>query len=320
LDLTRARVGTTLQHACVRDASDPAKTDHLTKLSAIGDPSLTMSRSAEPGVVKIFEADLTVAGSYDDAMAGCSCVVHVGTPMGYAGNNNPREIFDGAVEGTMNIIETIKRTGSVKRLICKRPPVPSRELDFPRGRCHQFADRRCFDSLLDNPGYRGAAQTPRPSPPWATRRLLAVSAVQPNLAATLNNSPNSLPVPTTSTSLVRFPYLLLTVVCTLQTSTRRRTGLRMVARAIRCGTLMRTASCHDRTKKTGRLLARSQTFPVSKAQHSTAQHSAAQHSTAQRSTAQHSTAQHSAAQHSTAQHSTAQRSTAQHSTAQHSTA
>lgn len=104
--------------ACVRDASDPAKVDHLKKLSALGDPALTTSRNSEPGVVKVFEADLTAPGSYDKAMAGCTCVVHVGTPMGYAGNNNPREIFDGAVEGTMNIIDTIKRVGSVKRLIC----------------------------------------------------------------------------------------------------------------------------------------------------------------------------------------------------------
>ena len=105
--------------ACVRDASDPAKVDHLEKLSAIGDPSLTTSRSSKPGSVEIFEADLTVPGSYDTAMKGCSCVVHVGTPMGYGGNNNPREIFDGAVEGTVNIIDTIKRAGSVKRLICR---------------------------------------------------------------------------------------------------------------------------------------------------------------------------------------------------------
>ena len=67
--------------------------------------------------VHIYEADLTVAGSYDAPMAGCSCVVHVGTPMGYNGDNNPREVFDGAVEGTMNIIDTIKRVGSVRRLI-----------------------------------------------------------------------------------------------------------------------------------------------------------------------------------------------------------
>jgi len=101
----------------VRDASDPAKTDHLHKLGSIGDPALTMGRSAEAGAVKIFEADLTVDGSYDEPMAGCSCVVHVGTPMGYAGANDPRQVFDGAVEGTMNIIETIRRVGSVKRLI-----------------------------------------------------------------------------------------------------------------------------------------------------------------------------------------------------------
>ena len=50
-------------HACVRDASDPAKVDHLKALSAVGDPALTTGRSPDAGEVKIFEADLTVAGS-----------------------------------------------------------------------------------------------------------------------------------------------------------------------------------------------------------------------------------------------------------------
>jgi dihydroflavonol-4-reductase len=104
-------------HACVRDASDPAKVEHLKKLSLIGDPALTTSRSPEPGQVKIFEADLTVEDSYTAAIAGCSCVVHVGTPMGYGGANDARQIFDGAVEGTMNLIATIKQSPSVKRLI-----------------------------------------------------------------------------------------------------------------------------------------------------------------------------------------------------------
>ena len=101
----------------MRDASDPAKVDHLKALSAVGDPALTTGRSPDAGEVKIFEADLTVAGSYEEAFAGCSCVIHVGTPMGYGGANNPEEIFDGAVDGTMNLIDTIQKGGSVKRLI-----------------------------------------------------------------------------------------------------------------------------------------------------------------------------------------------------------
>ena len=101
----------------MRDASDPAKVDHLKALSAVGDPALTTGRSPDAGEVKIFEADLTVAGSYEEAFAGCSCVIHVGTPMGYGGANNPEEIFDGAVDGTLNLIDTIKKGGSVKRLV-----------------------------------------------------------------------------------------------------------------------------------------------------------------------------------------------------------
>lgn len=94
-------------HACVRNKDDQDKTSHL----------LAMSRAGHPGSLKLFSADVLEAGSYDVPFKGCSAVMHVGTPMGYAGNNGPRAIYDGGVKGTKNVIESVKKSGSVKRIV-----------------------------------------------------------------------------------------------------------------------------------------------------------------------------------------------------------
>lgn len=104
-------------HACLRDASDKAKTEHLLALNALGVPSLTVSRNPRPGSVKIFSADLTKPGSYDEAFAGCTAVLHVGTAMGYGGANNSRQIFDGAVDGTMNVLNSVQKAGTIRRVV-----------------------------------------------------------------------------------------------------------------------------------------------------------------------------------------------------------
>ena len=88
--------------ACVRDPSDPTRSEHLLAMNAVGVPSLHTGRSTEPGKVELWAGDVTKAGSYDEAFAGCSAVIHVGTPMGYGGANDFKEIFYGAVEGTQN--------------------------------------------------------------------------------------------------------------------------------------------------------------------------------------------------------------------------
>ena len=56
-------------------------------------------------------------GSYDDAFAGCSAVLHVGTPMGYGGVNNPVQVYEGAINGITNIVNSVKKAGTVKRLV-----------------------------------------------------------------------------------------------------------------------------------------------------------------------------------------------------------
>ena len=92
--------------ACVTDTANPHKTEFLL---ALGD--------AHPGAVALHQANLLEAGSYDAPFADCSAVLHVGTPMGYGGANNPQQVYDGALAGVRNVVGSVQRAGTVKRLI-----------------------------------------------------------------------------------------------------------------------------------------------------------------------------------------------------------
>jgi nucleoside-diphosphate-sugar epimerase len=91
---------------CVTDTSNPDKTGFLLKLN-----------DEHPGNVTLHQANLLEDGSYDEIFAGCSAVLHVGTPMGYGGANRPQQVYDGMIGGINNVVGSIKRSGSVKRLV-----------------------------------------------------------------------------------------------------------------------------------------------------------------------------------------------------------
>jgi nucleoside-diphosphate-sugar epimerase len=94
-------------HACVTDASNPAKVEHL----------LTLSKEGYPGELKLYTANLLEQGSYDRPFADCTAVLHVGSVMGYGGDDTPREVHDGAINGARNVLESVKKIGTVKRVV-----------------------------------------------------------------------------------------------------------------------------------------------------------------------------------------------------------
>jgi nucleoside-diphosphate-sugar epimerase len=94
-------------HACLTQLDNPEKTEHL----------LALNGGKYPGHVELFKANLLKEGSYDTPFKDCIAVLHAGTPMGYDGTNNPRQIYDGAINGTMNVLNSVKKVGTVKRFI-----------------------------------------------------------------------------------------------------------------------------------------------------------------------------------------------------------
>ena len=57
-------------HAAIRDAENKTKRQHLDQIANNCD-----------GIIRFFESDLLVEGSYDEAMKGCQIVVHTASPF-----------------------------------------------------------------------------------------------------------------------------------------------------------------------------------------------------------------------------------------------
>ncbi|MEU0673525.1 NAD-dependent epimerase/dehydratase family protein [Streptomyces sp. NPDC006172] len=94
--------------ATVRSTANEAKTRPL---RALGD--------AHPGRLDLFEADLLVEGSFDEAMRGCAVVFHVASPflMPEKIKDGRRDVVEPALTGTHNVLAGIERTETVRRLV-----------------------------------------------------------------------------------------------------------------------------------------------------------------------------------------------------------
>lgn len=92
--------------ACVRDTNNPTKTQHLMQLNSLG----------LRGQVTLYEADLFKAGSYDEAFAGAAAVIHAGATVGF-NRETPQEVYDGCFKENAHVIESVKRSGSVRRFV-----------------------------------------------------------------------------------------------------------------------------------------------------------------------------------------------------------
>jgi nucleoside-diphosphate-sugar epimerase len=92
--------------ACVTDPANSNKTLHLRQMGRIG----------LPGKIELHGGNVLANGSYDAIFAGCSAVVHVATPMG-AANNTARQIYDGAIDGTTNVLNSVRKARTVRRFV-----------------------------------------------------------------------------------------------------------------------------------------------------------------------------------------------------------
>lgn len=95
-------------HTTVRSLRNSAKVKPLTDMQA-----------RFPGKLKLFEADLLRSGSFDSAMAGCSIVFHVASPFKLPEKikDGQREMVDPALQGTRNVLGSVNKTESVRRVV-----------------------------------------------------------------------------------------------------------------------------------------------------------------------------------------------------------
>ncbi|PKM55192.1 MAG: diaminohydroxyphosphoribosylaminopyrimidine deaminase [Firmicutes bacterium HGW-Firmicutes-5] len=91
----------------VRKLKDKEKYVHL----------LNLEKKYE-GTLKIFEADLLKAGSFDLAIEGADYVMHTASPFSVDRNLDPRkDLLEPAVQGTVNVLEAVNRSKTVKRVV-----------------------------------------------------------------------------------------------------------------------------------------------------------------------------------------------------------
>jgi len=87
--------------AAVRDPRDETKTAHLKGM----------------GAVELVSGDLTRPGSFDEAIAGCTFVVHCASSVMLTAKDPQREIVDVAVHGTRNVMAAVAKAESVRRVV-----------------------------------------------------------------------------------------------------------------------------------------------------------------------------------------------------------
>ncbi|MEK6805023.1 MAG: aldehyde reductase [Pseudomonadota bacterium] len=94
-------------HGTVRDPAKKSGMEHLHTLKTVHGDKL-----------KLFKADLLDPGAYDAAMQGCELVMHTASPFVISGFKDAHEaLVRPALEGTRNVLESVNRVASVKRVV-----------------------------------------------------------------------------------------------------------------------------------------------------------------------------------------------------------
>ena len=90
----------------MRNKEDKEKTKHLDEIA-----------SKSKGELKYFESDLLNEGSYTKAMKDCEIVFHTASPFIMDSKNPQAEVIDPAVKGTRNVLSSVNKTETVKKVI-----------------------------------------------------------------------------------------------------------------------------------------------------------------------------------------------------------
>ena len=93
-------------NATVRNLGEDAKRAHLDGL-----------KERYPGKLQLFEADLLEPGSLDAALEGCDALIHTATAVILAAPDPQKQIIDVAVKGTQNVLDSVARTPSIRRIV-----------------------------------------------------------------------------------------------------------------------------------------------------------------------------------------------------------
>ncbi|XP_058072913.1 anthocyanidin reductase ((2S)-flavan-3-ol-forming)-like [Magnolia sinica] len=92
-------------NATVRRPVNNEKVSHLLDLQVLGD-------------LKLFKANLTEEGSFDDAINGCDFVFHVATPVQLESQDQENDIIKPSINGMLNVLKSCVKAKTVRRVVC----------------------------------------------------------------------------------------------------------------------------------------------------------------------------------------------------------
>lgn len=91
----------------VRDKNNSSKYQHLLDI-----------QNGSDGILTVFEADLLSIGSFDKAVDGADYVMHTASPFFLDDKGDTqKKLIDPAVNGTKNLLESVNRSSTVKRVV-----------------------------------------------------------------------------------------------------------------------------------------------------------------------------------------------------------
>jgi len=93
-------------HAPVRNPENAESLKYLNYIAA-----------QSKGTIRYFKADLLREGSYDEAMKDCELVFHTASPFINTVKDPQKDLVDPALIGTRNVLASVDRTDSVKRVV-----------------------------------------------------------------------------------------------------------------------------------------------------------------------------------------------------------
>eukprot|EP00667_Euglena_gracilis_P012354 EG_transcript_12684 len=135
--------------AVVRNKDDPSKVAHLQAL-ATGLPD---------GTLTFYNGDLSAAGSYDEAFEGAQGVVHAAAVVEIHVVEDPeKQIVAPSIEGTRNVLSSLDKSSTVKRMIQTSSVAAINTADRPDGTVFTEQDWNTYSTVANGDAY-GYAKT-----------------------------------------------------------------------------------------------------------------------------------------------------------------
>ncbi|ORU92697.1 MAG: epimerase [Cycloclasticus sp. symbiont of Bathymodiolus heckerae] len=111
--------------------------------------------TALPGAdqcLELVQAELLDDGAFDSIIAGCEYVIHMASPYLLDAKNVQHDLIDPAINGTLNVLNACKRSGSVKKVVLTSSVAAL--FDEPiSGHTYNEDDWNTTSSLSRNPYY-----------------------------------------------------------------------------------------------------------------------------------------------------------------------